>query len=256
MPFSLRPTRLDHLPSSPLRLALVQVRYRGILAIEQTDRIAAFQEKLGDSYEFLDTQFAHTVQVYFGKSAPDFPPATAETIWRFRHFSNGWVIALSTTSMSLEAVQYRDFVAFSHEFQRVLKILTDVFSPRTRTRFGMRYINEIIDARLRDRNEIAHFVRKDLVGPVGGALGSDLASSLCDYRFKQPDGLFTLRCGLVSDEAFLLDYDYYSEDEAEFDVADIDVLARNYHAAIEALFRWCITKEFLSELRTGNQNAT
>jgi len=227
------------------------VRYRPILAIEQADKVSLFQEALGGSYEYLDSQRAQSVTVYFGPAGADPPPpGSAETIWRFRDSETGYLVALSSASLGFEASQYRDFAHFSAEFSRVLSVLKAIFSPSHRTRLGVRYVNEIEDDRLTQPSGLPLLITEHLVRPLGTELGFDVQSTLSDLRFIQPDGNFVLRHGLVRDNTYLLDFDYFKEEEVPFDPQDVRTLATSYHDTVEAVFVWSVTKEYLEELGT------
>jgi len=249
LPFSLPRRPLLHLADAPLKLAIIQVRYRPILAIEQAARVSDFQQGLGAGYELLDTQRAHSLTVYFAPAGmePPTPPTAGETVWRFRRRDNDWLVALSSSSIGFEAAQYTVFVDFFAEFSRVLGILEERFAPTTQTRLGMRYVNEIEREDLAP-DRLSHFINAALLAPIGSELGTDVLSSLSDLRFRQPDGLFALRHGLIRENAYLLDYDYFTEEERSFDRQEIRRAASDYHDMIEAVFSWSLAREYLDEL--------
>lgn len=250
MPFSLPRKPLPHLGSAPLKLAIVQVRYRPILAIEQAARVADFEEALGPSYELEDTQKAQSLIVFFGppglEQAPQQPTA-GETIWRFRRKDDGWLVALSSSSLGFEASEYGVFNEFLAEFVRVIGILENRFNPKAQTRFGMRYVNEVEDEAVVP-GRFEEFLNPALVSAVGRELGADLLSSLSDLRFSQPDGVFALRHGLIRPNAYLLDYDYFVEEERPFDQHEVRRTAAAYHDVIESMFAWSLADNYLSRL--------
>jgi uncharacterized protein (TIGR04255 family) len=254
MPIKLPRRRLDHLDRAPLKLAILQVRYRPLLAAEQTDNVAAFGQALGEEYEFTNRQVAQTLRVYVGDTGMEPPPPLpSDTIWRFTHKEHEWVVALSATSLALEASSYWDFDHFSQVYQAVLDAFSTVFTPTAQTRLGMRYINEIEDSRLSDLSSLEHFVNRDLLRPVGSVLGYDLISSLADLRFRESDGTLAIRHGLVRPETYLLDFDFYREDERPFSTQDVIDTTRGYHSVIESLFVWCLKKDYLDELRSQGE---
>lgn len=251
MPIKLPRRRLDHLDRAPLKLAILQVRYRALLAAEQADNVASFGHALGDAYEFTNRQAAQTLRVYVGETGIEPPPLLpSDSIWRFTHREHKWVVALSTTSLALEAVSYWDFNHFSRTYQAVLDAFSQVFSPAAQTRLGMRYINEIHDDRLSDLTNLEYFVNRDLLRPVGSALGHDVITSLSDLRFREERGTLAIRHGLVRPQTYLLDYDFYRDDERSFSTQEIIDTTREYHATIESLFVWSLKKEYLNELRS------
>jgi uncharacterized protein (TIGR04255 family) len=218
--------------------------------VERAEEVATFQQRLGTSYELVETGVTPQLRVYVGDRAVDAPqPTTGERLFRFRDREERWWVALSSSSLGFEASRYRSFPDFAEEFQRVLAALTDVFSPITQTRFGMRYVNEISDQRL-EEGRFSDILQPALVQPIGSELGRDLVSSLSELRFRQPDGLFVLRHGVVEKGTYLLDFDYFVDDERPFDEASILELAANYHSVTESLFVWSLAPAFLEELRS------
>jgi uncharacterized protein (TIGR04255 family) len=253
VPFNLPRAQLPHLPGAPLKIALVQVRYRTVLAIERPEDVATFQERLGGSYELIDRQLTPSVRVFVGDQILEpSPPPLAESLFRFQDRDNGWWVALSSSSLGFEASRYRRFPDFAAEFRRVVRHLLEVFAPKTQTRLGMRYINEIADPRL--EGSMTAILVPSLVAPLGTELGTDLVSSLSELRFQQPDGLFVLRHGLVGPATYVLDFDYFDEEERPFDVDGILARTDAYHSVIESLFAWCLTPEYLNELASTRED--
>jgi uncharacterized protein (TIGR04255 family) len=248
---------LEHLDAAPLKLALVQARYKPVLAIEQPQRAAEFHEHLGP-YEFLGRQVTQNVRVYIGEAEVDQKmQQMPETIWRFQHPDREWTVALSSTSIGFEATVYLDFDDFAAEFERVLEAFSAVFPVPALTRYGMRYINEIADERLVEAQaeSLPHFLNPLLIEPVQ-TLGGKLTSSLSDYRFDESDGTVVLRHGLVAPETYLLDFDYFCDRETEFSHPSIMKLTTEYHDVIERLFVWCLGEGYLGELRSVERGGT
>jgi uncharacterized protein (TIGR04255 family) len=253
LPFSLPRRTLRHIEAAPLKLAIVQVRYHPILAVEQAAHVADFQEGLGPAYDLIDSQKAHALTVYFGPGGMEPPTQPAgETIWRFRRRDNAWLVALSSSSLGFEAAEYGVFNEFFAEFARVLGVFQERFVPSTQTRLGMRYVNEIEEENLVSEG-LDRFLNSALVAPVGSDLGTDLLSSLSDLRFRQPDGVFALRHGLIRPDAYLLDFDYFAEEERPFDRQDIRRAAAGFHDVIESMFIWSLSDEYLRRLEEGTR---
>src|ERR1700694_86041 len=248
MPIELAPSPLEHLSRAPLQLAVVQVRYVPILKIEQGAEVARFQEALGGDYELAGKDTTSVVRVFVGDESIEHPqPPTAETLWRFAHVSGDLTIALSPSALGFEATQYQDFVSFADEYHRVVEALATIFQPQKQRRIGVRYINEIRDARVTGER-IAELVNAVWIAPVMNEdLGHDVAGSLSEWRFQQPDGLLVVRNGIVEAEAYLLDFDYFAEEAVTFDPAEIRKRVASYHEVIESLFVWSLTPGYLDE---------
>lgn len=251
MTIALPATDLKHLERAPLRVALAQVRFAPVHAIEKRDRVADFQEQLADSYVARDPQIPQTLTIQFG-ALPTPPPPSAfspELVWPFEDRERGWSVLLSSSSLALEASTYDDFDDFLAEFQSVLSALIATFDPRECSRLGLRYINEIVDERLGQNEGLLTLLRRELVSPVGTELGADVLGSLCELRFREALGTLVLRHGLIRTDTYLLDYDYFKEEADAFNGEIITKTIESFHDVIERLFAWCLSGAYLSELK-------
>jgi uncharacterized protein (TIGR04255 family) len=252
MPIRVPRAQLDHLHNAPLKAAIAQVRYAPVHAVDSRESIAQFEAGLPDRYVAEDPQMSQAFTVAIGPGGPLAPAAQvpADTVWPFRDDERGWSVAVSTTSLSLESTQkYGDFDDFITELTQILTAFEEVFHPKRRIRLGLRFINRIEDKRLRRRGGITHFVRDELLSPVGGAAGADLLNSLSELRFRERHGIFVLRHGLLPDAAYLLDYDYFAEDVHEFDATDAVQTVKRFHNLIERVFVWSLSDKYLTELK-------
>ena len=249
MPHSLPEASLVHLADAPLRVALAQVRFAPVHAIEKPERIADFQERLVASYVAREPQFPQTLTIQFGPVGGPPAPAAPERIWPFEDQTRGWSVALSSSSLALQASSYDDFEDFAAEFRSVVDALSETFQPKLRSRIGLRYINEIQDGRLEAGPGIFEVLRAELLSPIGGDLGFDLAGSLCELRFNEDLGTLGLRHGLIRPGTYLLDYDYFNDNELAFSSSEITDTISAFHETIERLFVWCLADGYLEELR-------
>jgi uncharacterized protein (TIGR04255 family) len=251
MPSTLPPTDLKHLEDAPLRVAIAQVRFAPVHAIEKRERVADFQELLADGYLARDPHVPQTVTIQFGPSPV--PPAAGvfapEAVWPFEDRERGWSVSLSSSSLALEASTYDDFNDFLAEFRSVLSALIETFHPRECSRLGLRYVNEITDSRLGKPSGLHELLRPALVSPVGTELGSELLGSLCELRFRETFGTLVLRHGLIRSDTYLLDYDYFKEEAHAFDGEAVTKTVESFHDVIEPLFVWCLSDTYLSELK-------
>lgn len=230
----LPPVELEHLPAAPLQLALAQVRFAPIYALEQPVSMAEFQKCLGKRY--------------VAQEAPGKGPAGST--WLFRDSERGWTVSVTSTSLGLEAGTYVDFDDFVSELQQVLGYLESVCEPHTEVRLGVRYINRIEDERLQKRG-IAFFVNEQLAGPVGRGLGNQLQHSLCELRFRERETWVVIRHGLIEPTTYLLDFDHFIEGERDFSPPDIVKRVNRFHGLIERLFVWAVSERYLKELKVG-----
>lgn len=249
IPITVPDTKLKHLENAPLKVALAQVRFAPVHAVEKPERVADFQKLLAESYVGRASQFLQTVTIQFGP-APAAPAAPApETVWPFQDSERDWSVSLSSSSLALEAGTYDDFEAFLAEFSAVLSALTETFHPRQCTRLGLRYVNEITDGRLQQDRGLERFLRAELIAPIGTELGSDVLGSLCEVRFNEALGTLVLRHGLIRPNTYLLDFDYFREHADPFNDELITKTVENFHDLIEPLFVWCLSETYLTELK-------
>jgi uncharacterized protein (TIGR04255 family) len=251
LPISLPSTELKHLDGAPLKVALAQVRFAPVYAVEKRERVSDFQERLPAGYVAREAQVAQTVTIQFGPSQSHAaPPSLApETVWPFEDRKRGWSVSLSSSSLALEAGRYDDFDDFLAEFRTVLAALAGAFQPQECRRLGLRYVNEITDERLRGERGLMELLRAELVSPIGTDLGSDVAGSLCELRFREALGTLVLRHGLIRPDTYLLDFDYFKEEEEVFsDEGTVTTLER-FHDVIEPLFVWSLSDSYLNELK-------
>jgi len=232
---------LEHLPKAPLKLAIAQVRFAAVYAVEQPAEVANFQAGLGERY--VARQPLRSPGGTDGQGA-----AGDGSVWLFENLEREWTVSLTSDSLALEAGSYRDFDDFAGELAAILDTLHRVFAPREETRLGVRYVNRIEEERIGKRG-ISFFVNEQLTGPAGGELGDDLLSSLCEMRFGEKEGQVTVRHGLVEPSTYLLDFDRFSEGEREFAPKSIVTRVNRFHALIERLFVWSISERYLNELR-------
>jgi uncharacterized protein (TIGR04255 family) len=216
------------------------VRFAAVYAVEQPAAVADFQAGLGARY--VARQPLHP-EAPSGQAAPG-----DGSVWLFEDGEREWTVSLTSDSLALEAVAYLDFDDFAAELAAILDTLHGVFEPRRETRLGVRYVNRIEDDRIAKRG-ISFVVNEQLTGPVGGDLGDDLLSSLCEMRFSEKEGQMAIRHGLVEPTTYLLDFDHFSEGDRDFAPKSIVTRVNRFHALIERLFVWSISDRYLAELK-------
>jgi uncharacterized protein (TIGR04255 family) len=249
LPIELPAAHLQHLPGSPLKLAIAQVRFRPDPAVETAEKQVELGRVLADEFELESRDMIQTLVVQIGAGqvpAPSAPPRS-EQMLRFIGRGSGSTLAITQSSVGLETGSYRTFDEFVIQFQRVLEITAEVIEMRTLTRLGVRYVNEIEDERLGEAGGLAAILTQPFL-PAGGALGLDVRGGLSELIFEQADGLFVLRCGLVDRTKYLLDMDYYSDEERDWDLQWVLARVRAYHEVIESVFAAALRDEYREEI--------
>ena len=257
MPINVPSVSLDHLEAAPLKVAVAQVRYSPVHAVEKRDLVADFESRLAAGYVAQDAQTSQTLTIQIGSGPPPVslaPPAVADTVWPFKDEGRGYLVSLGNSSLAVEAdATYHDFPQFLEEFSAAVHACADIFGPKREVRLGLRYINELADDRLRD--DVRTIVNKDLAAPVGTAVRGGLLRSLAELQVAEPLGTFVIRHGLVEDATYLLDFDYFSEAQRDFDPATVIETAEEFHARIEPFFVWALNPDYLAELKNRGRDA-
>jgi uncharacterized protein (TIGR04255 family) len=151
MPIKVPNATLD-LDAAPLKVAVAQVRFSPVHAVERRDLVADFESRLDKRYVPQDPQSSQTLTIQIG-AAPGpalGPPAAIDIVWPFRDDERGYSVSLANSSLAVAADStYHDFPQFVQEFRSAVRACTEVFAPKREMRLGLRYINEITDERLR-----------------------------------------------------------------------------------------------------------
>jgi uncharacterized protein (TIGR04255 family) len=258
MPIDVPKTSIDHLDSAPLKVAVAQVRYSPVHAVEKRELVADFESRLHDRYVAQDAQSSQTLTIQIGAGSPPggvSPPAVVDTVWPFRDDSRGYSVSLGNSSLAVEADSaYHDFPQFLGEFSSAVSACAEIFQPKRQMRLGLRYINEIQDERLGE--DVRTIVNPELVAPVGFAVTGGLLRSLAELRVAESLGTFVVRHGLVDNTTYLLDFDYFSESQREFDPQRVIETVEQFHDLIEPFFIWSLSDRYLAELKRKDSNAS
>lgn len=254
MPIALPEAQLEYLPGSPLKLAIVQVRFRPDPAVETPEKQVELSRALEELFELESRDTVQTLVLQIGQGQPIAPPPATrqEPMLRFAARDAQSNLAITPSSVGLETGSYRTFEEFIDQLEHALTAVSRVVEMRTITRLGVRYVNEIQDERLSQDGGIANIVSEAFL-PAGGALGLDIRGGFSELLFSQPDGTFTLRRGLVEQTKYLLDMDYYTEEERPWELPWVLETVGAYHDVIESVFAAVLSPAFLDELRVARE---
>ncbi len=255
MPIRVPKATLSHLDAAPLKVAVAQVRYSPVHAVGNRDLVSEFESRLARGYVPENPQTAQTLTIQIGPGAPPAsaaPAGTADTVWPFKDESRGYAVALGHSSLALEAgPKYHDFPQFLDEFSTAVQACDDIFHPKRELRIGLRYVNEVSDTRLRD--DVRSIINSRLVVPVGTAVQGGLQRSFGELRVEEALGTVVIRHGLVEDITYLLDFDYFSVIERDFEPTRLIETVQGFHDLIEPLFVWSLARGYLAELKRKSE---
>src|SRR5690349_13048318 len=114
-PVSLAPTAEIPLKHAPLVRVLTQVRYPLVVAIEQREFIAPFQEAIRRDYPSLRQELTQSAVIGPGGISP-VPP---QRVWRFADVDGRWRVTLAPDFLALETTAYSNRAEFFERMQRV-----------------------------------------------------------------------------------------------------------------------------------------
>lgn len=240
------------LRNAPLVRVIAQVRFPEILAVEQRDFVAPFQEALRAAYPVLrQEQMQSLVMSPIGMT-----PGKPQIAWRFADVSGQWGVSLTSNFLALETTKYTSRSDFFVRLRAVLAALEEHLEPKLIDRLGVRYIDRITGT---DVADIAKLVRPEVRGISGTAAATHAAHALSESLFKLPDAQVVARWGRLpagatvdpaalepaSEESWILDLDMFSATAVPFVVDDVVSNAQRYAERIYTIFRWAVTDEFL-----------
>jgi uncharacterized protein (TIGR04255 family) len=200
-------------------------------------------------WELIDRQSNVELAVKLGPAGVEQQQGRPEFVWVLAAPSEQFRAVVSPTSVAVECDRYSHWSDFQEALQAVLGAVADVAAPTRVTRFGMRYVNELIDPRLdgEDPAALTGVLGEELVS-LALALERPVAASLTEVRLREPFGALTIRHGMTQPGHYLLDFDAYNEQPGPFEVKPLMQAAEDFHVRIEALFVWALEPSYLDSL--------
>ncbi len=240
------------LTNAPLVRVLAQVRFPEILAVEQRDFVAPFQEALRATYPVLRQEQTQG----FVLSPVGMASVKPQIAWRFGDISGQWSVSLTSTFLTLETTKYTSRSDFFVRLRAVVEALDEHLGPKLIDRLGVRYIDRITGPAV---DEIAELVRAEVRGISGTAAATHAVHALSESLFTLPAARVLARWGRLpagatvdpaalepaTEESWILDLDMSSAAPAPFAVDRIVADAQSYAERIYTIFRWAVTDEFL-----------
>lgn len=239
------------LRDAPLVRVIAQLRFPLVIAIQQRDFVAPFQEAIRKSYPVLRPE--QVQGVVFGPGGLQMQIAP---VWRFTDTTGDWRVSLSPEFLALETTRYSSRNDFLARLEQVASALAEHVEPQVVDRFGMRYIDRITVGSIDD---ISPLVRPEVLGFVGSKAAENLQHSICESIFAVDDNRLLARWGTlpanvsydpgtlepVQQRSWVLDLDLFRDKPQPFAVDKLLLEARGFAERIYAVFRWAVTAEFL-----------
>jgi uncharacterized protein (TIGR04255 family) len=246
------------LPRSPLAVVVAQVRFPLVAAIAEQQFIAPFQERIRSTYSDLKAEME--TQVTF---TPDgVQVKEGSRVWRFTESDGPWEVTLSSEFLALSTRSYTNRHDFLTRLGVLLAALAEWIGPRTVRRFGVRYIDRVIESEA-TRETMTKLVRPEVLGTTAvelpDSVGLNHSLTECEYQFEEdPPSSLRTKWGFLpanatfdpavepaNEDSWVLDVDC-SHNERPFDSEAILSAGRSYTDRIYRFFRWAVKEEFLT----------
>ena len=114
------------LANAPLIRVIAQVRFPLVVAVEQREFIAPFQEAVRARYPVLRQEQTQGLVLSAGGVAP----APAQTAWRFSDLDGHWRVSLTPDFLALETTSYTRRSDFLFRLREVVTALEEHVEPK------------------------------------------------------------------------------------------------------------------------------
>lgn len=251
-PADLAPVAEIPLPNAPLVRVITQVRFPLVVAVQQRDFIAPFQEAIRAEYPRLRQE--QTQALLIGPAGVS--PGEQERVWRFSDLNGHWRVSLAPDFLALETTAYTTRTEFFARLRLVLEVLGNCVDPKVVDRLGVRYIDRITGQALW---RIADLVRPEVRGLTGTIAEAHLQHSLTESVFQLEASRLLTRWGRLpagattdpsaieplNEPSWILDLDMFSVEAFSFSTNEVAAKGEEFASRIYTFFRWAVTSEFL-----------
>jgi len=259
-PLTAPPPEEVPLKDAPLIRVIAQVRFPPILSIEKKDFVSSFQESIREEYPILQPEQTQTF--VFGPHGAVQP--TSQLTWRFIDIADSWRVSLAPDFIALETTAYSSRRDFLERLESLLTALKESFAPQIIERFGIRYIDRLVD---QDLEDISSLVKPEILGMMAAEFRGEIYQAINESLFVIPGGedKILVRCGLMSSGAtfdpnaiepiaepsWILDLDMSLSKNREFNIEALMSEGQRFAERIYTFFRWAVEDDFLR--RFGGQ---
>jgi len=243
---------------APLISVLAQLRFPAQPGFDQRETVAPFLEALRPSYPVVREEAVRGIVFQPFQSAD--PAKAVEpkawTLWRLFDIGGNWRVSMARDFLSLDTSAYISHDDFIDRLKSILEALPETLLPPVIDRFGLRYVDQIVDPAL---SRITELVRGELVGVLGTLASQRVLQSFSESIFDLAPDRLVARWGQLppnssydpgtvkplTKPSWILDLDMSQERTRPFNVGDLVNDARAYTRVIYTFFRWAVKPEFL-----------
>lgn len=256
----------EDLERSPIALAVAQMRFPAILAINSDENlIARYQEKIRSNYPHFAT--GQQIEFLFGPQGITQQPAQTKS-WKLTDKQRRWTITVTTNSITLETQRYTSISEFARRMAEAVSAAKETFEIEVQERMGLRYVNEIRHPDVSKPSDWRKLMNSAFIGPLSDDwIADSIASTIQELRLNFSDASLVVRHGATQGttvapepgttapegEFYLLDFDAFHEEEKELDADELTESMKRYNRSIYSLFRWGMSDQ-LFEFLKGSRN--
>jgi len=240
------------LKSAPLVRVIAQVKFPLVVAIEQRDFVAPFQEEVRSFFPRLRQEQA----VGFVLGPGGLMQAPQQKVWRFSDEADRWRLSLAPDFLTLETTSYSSRSDFVNRLRKVVSVLESRVQPKILDRLGVRYIDRISGDAI---NDIESLVRPEVRGLTGTPAATNLHYMLTESVFKIGEAKLLAKWGQLPEGAttdpsaiepspmrsWILDLDMFKDTSGPFSVESVIDDVERFAERIYTFFRWAVQPEFL-----------
>ena len=254
-PFRSPPPREVSLDQAPLVRVIAQLRFAPIAKLSKLELIVPFQEAIRRNYPILRQEQATDLLMGLDGAVVQ---QKSGIVWRFHDAHDTWRVSLASEFVAIETSNYESRTDFFRRWREVLEALVQVTDPGpiAYDRFGLRYVNRILEPQL---DSLSALVYPEVLGLVGAEFDGDLGFSISESSFSVNEAQLRTRWGLlppnattdlttierIPNRSWILDLDMFLDRQRDFDVSEILERGESFAVTIYNFFRWCVTDEFL-----------
>lgn len=239
----------------PLIRMVTQLRYPAQPAFDQRATAAPVLDALASAFPVVREEPFQGVIFKIGAEVA--PESRSWTTWRLSDLEGKWRLSLSREFLALETISYHSHDDFIGRFRHVLDAFPPTLRPPVVDRFGLRYINRVVEPGL---SQITQFVRSELLGvlasPSSARVRQSFTETICDltphtliarYGILPPNASYDPGSLIpVPERSWLLDLDMYREQTQPFDIKALERDAKLFAEQIYTFFRWAVTDKLLA----------
>lgn len=256
------PADRTHLPRSPLKLVVCQLRFTSLPEVSEPEFMLALHTDLGGRdgfYARVERIQTQSVTLQVGPGASDLGNAQ-QSGWKFISGDGGWAASVMPDSISLETAT--GYISWTESFRDRLFRLLEVFSRRAQPvaeeRLGLRYVDQLREPPVKVPQEWQQYLDPTLLGLLlHDTLGKTASASHQQIDLViDDDTRCVLRHGFSRDPGdgglvYILDTDAFREGVRAFDLEDIEGSADTLSEVANQVFQQCISPKLHAYLKEG-----